>query len=336
MASAPVLEIDRLLAPIAGENQAGTKPPFDLLRQLDEARKEGDPFGPPRKQDWPLIVQLTTNALMNTSKDMLVAARLTEGITQSKGFAGLRDAIIFLTRLLSECWDRLHPYPEDGEGPDVRGGPLLWLNDTTRGAKFPTTVVNVPLVEVRGERFTHIDWRGGRRVEFEAALSGVNAATIINLNEDLKAVRTELEKLSKVVDEKMPELGINLLSGPGTLGTAVSDVTESLVDLMKKMGIGEGGAAGDGDAAAGDDSAASGGTAVASKTAGATRVDLYRQLDNIADALQRIEPHSPIPFLVKRAVRLGALPFPQLMRAMIEESRAIDQLDKLLGIEADK
>ena len=140
MASAPVLEIDRLLAPIPGENAAGIPPPFDLLRQLDEARKEGDPFGPPRKQDWPLIVQLSTNALTNTSKDMLVAARLTEGITQTKGFGGLRDAIVFLTRLLSECWDRLHPFPEDGEGPDVRGGPLLWLNDTTRGAKFPTTV----------------------------------------------------------------------------------------------------------------------------------------------------------------------------------------------------
>src|SRR5262249_1855935 len=55
MASPPVFDVERLLAPIPGDNPAGSAPPFDLVRQLDDARKEGDPFGPPRKMDWPGI-----------------------------------------------------------------------------------------------------------------------------------------------------------------------------------------------------------------------------------------------------------------------------------------
>ena len=66
------------------------------------------------------------------------------------------------------------------------------------------------------------------------------------------------------------------------------------------------------------------------------REGLYRQLEQIADALQRIEPHSPIPFLLKRAVRLGSLPFPELMRAIIREAGTINELERLLGLEPPK
>lgn len=66
-----------------------------------------------------------------------------------------------------------------------------------------------------------------------------------------------------------------------------------------------------------------------------TRDDLYRQIEVISEALQRIEPHSPIPFLLKRAVKLGNMPFPQLMRAIMEETKALDAMDKMLGIEKE-
>jgi type VI secretion system protein ImpA len=332
MASPPVFDVERLVAPIPGDKPAGNPPHYDLVRQLDEARKEGDPFGPPRKQDWPAIVQLTTEALASTSKDMLVAARLTEGSTQLKGFAGLRDSLTLLNKLLTDCWDRLHPFPEDGEGMDVRGGPLLWLNDASRGARFPYTITNVPLIEVRGERFTHVDWRGARRAEFEANLGGASPDNVRDLNDDVKVARAELEKLAKVVDERMPDLGINLLSGSGTLGTALTDVSETVAELMQRLGLNTPSDQGGGEAAGGETASAPG-VASVPKAVGATRAELYRQLDQISDALQRLEPHSPIPFLIKRAVKLGALPFPQLMRAMIEEAGALDQLDRLLGIE---
>jgi len=63
-----------------------------------------------------------------------------------------------------------------------------------------------------------------------------------------------------------------------------------------------------------------------------TRDDLYKQLNDAALALQRMEPHSPVPYIVQRAVALGALPFPQLMLELIRDPGAITEMNRELGI----
>ena len=50
-----------------------------------------------------------------------------------------------------------------------------------------------------------------------------------------------------------------------------------------------------------------------------------------------MEPHSPIPYLIKRAVSLGRLPFPSLMRQVIREPVVLTELNREFGIaEPDK
>jgi type VI secretion system protein ImpA len=48
--------------------------------------------------------------------------------------------------------------------------------------------------------------------------------------------------------------------------------------------------------------------------------------------LQRLEPHSPIPYLINRAVELGALPFPDLMIALIRDAEVLAGMNRELGI----
>ncbi len=69
--------------------------------------------------------------------------------------------------------------------------------------------------------------------------------------------------------------------------------------------------------------------------AAGSRADAYRQLAAAADLLQRLEPHSPIPYLVKRAVELGALPFPQLMKALIREPNVLAELTREFGLKLE-
>jgi type VI secretion system protein ImpA len=45
-----------------------------------------------------------------------------------------------------------------------------------------------------------------------------------------------------------------------------------------------------------------------------------------------MEPHSPIPYLIRRAVDLGAMPFPLLMKALISDAKALDEMNRGLGI----
>ena len=241
---------------------------------------------------------------------MLVAARLTEGATYLKGFAGLRDSVTLLTRLLADCWDRVHPFPEDGERlDDVRGGPLLWLNDSSRGARFPYSITSVPIVDLRGDRFGHTDLRGARRAEFDTFFQNLKPQAadtvrkqITDANDDLAAIRAELQKPATVVDERMPELGINLLSGSGTIGGVLFDVAETVTDLMHASDSRPAGESGEG--ASGSEEAASGAGRRHPSQSGRRGPSV--PADIIADALQRLEPHSPIPFLIKRSVKLGA------------------------------
>jgi type VI secretion system protein ImpA len=63
-----------------------------------------------------------------------------------------------------------------------------------------------------------------------------------------------------------------------------------------------------------------------------SREDAYRQLAAAANVLRQLEPHSPIPYLIQRAVELGRLPFPQLIRELVRDANVIAELDRELGI----
>src|SRR5436853_3848171 len=98
MASASQIEIDSLLEPIPGDEPAGNAVPFNVRRQLDEHRKEispdafaaDDPMRPenPKPADWGAIIEIAQETLKESSKDMLVAARLTEALSKEHGFGG--------------------------------------------------------------------------------------------------------------------------------------------------------------------------------------------------------------------------------------------------------
>ena len=51
-----------------------------------------------------------------------------------------------------------------------------------------------------------------------------------------------------------------------------------------------------------------------------------RQIDAAAEVLRRLEPHSPVPYLVKRAVKLGRMPFPTLIKQLVREESVLTEL----------
>jgi predicted component of type VI protein secretion system len=63
-----------------------------------------------------------------------------------------------------------------------------------------------------------------------------------------------------------------------------------------------------------------------------SRAEAYRQLERAAAVLQELEPHSPIPYLVRRAVELGALPFPELIKVLIRDANVLNELSRELGL----
>jgi type VI secretion system protein ImpA len=337
MASPTVLDVDSLVAPIKGKEPAGAPLPYDVRLKLEELRKEINPadydeddarrpksYRPP---DWDGIVKLAKETLSGKSKDLLAAARLVEALVIRERFAGLRDGLTLLHRLASECWDRVHPMLVDGETVEAREGPFKWLNQVGHGALFPRTLRVTPLYVVEGKGFSFEDWQSKeRKATFDAAASAVKLETAQDLVEDLKAAKEKLNALSDVLNDKMGEFAPDLVSSENNehIGAAINDCLKVANQVLQKK---------TGTTPTGDDGSGSagGGETVALNLS--SRADAYRMLNEAADLLQRLEPHSPIPYLVKRAVYLGELKFPELMKALLRENAALDELYRLVGVE---
>jgi type VI secretion system protein ImpA len=341
MASSALLSFDALVAPVPGESPAGAPLPYDVRLKLEDLRKEinpddydaDDPRRPTsyRAPDWAGIIEVATTTLTKTSKDLLAAARLCEALTIEHHFAGLRDGIELLRRLVVECWDRVHPIVAEGESLEAREGPFKWLNQEKYGSQFPHTLRVTPLFVVGGKGFSFEDWQSkDRRAGFDAAVGNLSQESAQELVDNLKAAKAGLNALSEALNEKMGDLAPDFVSSENTehLGAAINDCLKVANQILQRK---------TGAPAAGDASPAAGGTPSAGGSTVAlnlaSRADAYRMLNEAADLLQRLEPHSPIPYLVKRAVHLGEMKFPELMKALIRENATLDELYRLVGIE---
>lgn len=346
MASPPILDVDALVAPIPGSSPSGVPLPYDVRLRLEDLRKEinpddydpDDPRRPTehRKPNWPGIVELASETLMRTSKDLLAAARLTEAITIEHGIPALRDALAMLRRLVEEGWDRVYPLIEAGDTPEVREGPFKWLNQAGYGALFPTTVRSLPLLRQAGFGYSVLDWQDtARRPQIESALAEVPEQVLRDLLDDLTVARENLKQLEQALGERMKEFAPDFTSSenPEHLGAALADCWKVAQQWwQRKQSVGSSGSLPGGSHP--DSAGTTAPTQPGVAQSLATRADAYRMLNQAADLLQTLEPHSPIPYLVKRAVRLGELRFPELMRALIRESAVLDELDRLMGLES--
>jgi type VI secretion system protein ImpA len=308
---------------------------------MEEARKEVDPADfdekdplrptEPKKADWDGILRAAKKTLISESKDLLVAARLTEALTKRHGLAGLADGLVLMRKLVEECWDRLHPKIEDGD-LEIRAGPFNWLSDDGRGARFPHSLRTLPLFRDEQEFYGYRDWRmaqdGKGKVSRESVEKAINAADRLychTLVEDIVRSQAELTALTHTLNERL-----------GSAAPGMTDVRKALDDILvlaREVLQRKGGPI-VAETPAVNGAASENSTAPAAKPDRLTRDDLYGRLTETADLLEKMEPHSPVPYLIRRAVALGSLPFPQLMKAMIREdyAAALIELNRELGI----
>lgn len=340
MATPPLLEFESLIAPIPGENPAGDSVPFEVRDKLEKLRIEVnpedlDPDDPtraeikPQKADWPGIVELAQKTLKETSKDLRVAAQLTEALTKIHGFAGVRDGLHLLGLLVDQCWDRVYPAIEDGD-VESRAGPFTNIDVPDRGSRFPSTVRAVPIVADAERGFSYWDFKQSQegkgtvsREDFEKGVQATDLAQCQAASDDLKQALTELEHLTKALDARMGQVA------PGMTGLRQSlDDCRTLTEQIVRMKPSDAGQD-QPTTAGGQDPTDRGGGA---KVPSGNRAGIYRQLAQSAAVLRQLEPHSPIPYLIERAVQLGNLPFPDLIRALVREPNVLAELSREFGL----
>lgn len=105
-------------------------------------------------------------------------------------------------------------------------------------------------------------------------------------------------------------------------------------ELKEKLAMAAPSGGEEGDAASGAAPAAGGGGGGRMGTSGpiGSRADAFKRLQEIATFLRATEPHSPVSYLVNRAVKWGNMPLEVLLDELIKQKDARDRLRETLGL----
>lgn len=327
---------DDLLNPIPGENPSGVNlryaPVYDKIK---EARREDDdaPQGEwahERKvADWKQVIKLAGEALATQSKDLQLAAWLTEAALRNEGFPGLLTGLKTLSGLVENFWDTLYPEIEEGDC-EMRVAPLDWVGSrldqavhqvgiTRKGLDWfqfkqsrqvgyeADTAGNSAKAEARTQAIAEGKITGE---EFDTAFSATPKAFYVESKQCLDECLEAIETLSSVCEPKFGD------TPPGFTGLrgALEEVRASVNSLLQKKRELEPDEepALETEAVADEAGAASDAStpARARKTVSAEpadKDDACSRVAVIAKYLRREDPYSPAPYLMLRGLRWGEL-----------------------------
>lgn len=375
-----VVELEALLAPLEGENPAGeslryegTYDQIKEARRADEALEQGAWQRDLKVADWPKVIQYATEALTSKTRDLQIAAWLTEALTRNERadrLAGLRDGLQLMRGLMERFWDHFYPEidPEDDEGPlTARANVIADIE-----ARLGLALREVPLTRGdRGQGISYLQWEESRQFDIPDNLDALpyeeqekarelkaRAETENRVTSDMwrKSYQasprafyeerfeliSECRDAAKALDQYMDEMFRHETPGIKTLEKALDDVATLLEKLVKEKRIAEPTPEELAAASGGEEEEAVTGaddvvTVSASGTKGPirSRQDALKRLSEVADYFRRTEPHSPVAYLVLRAVRWGEMPLENWLNEVVKDSSVLEQLRETLGIMSD-
>ncbi len=344
MATPPVLDVEPLLVAIAGDNPSGRnlfyEPQYDELREarrVEDDTLQGDWKRKAKLADWDRVVDLGSDILKRLSKDLQVAAWMTEALARRRGLPGLRDGLVLVREIQERFWDTYYPNIEDGD-VESRSGPFLFLNHA-----LPLVIRGVPLTGGVGERlYSYIHWQEARTTEnvglqdaekmeeliaegkatskeFDDAVAQTPRHFYENLIEDLQQAREAFTALDQSTDERFGRDAPSLTG----IRKALDDcrlVIEPIVQARRELDSGDEDESGPEDQteteAEPTDAAGSFEQEAPRKRPKASRPqpsggpiqgveDAHGRIVEAVAYLRQNDPSSPVPFLVVRALRMG-------------------------------
>src|SRR5689334_593078 len=128
-----VIDIDAMLQPISEESPSGESLRYSgIYDEINEARRADDNLSQGawttelKVADYRRVLELAVPAITSQSKDLQIAAWLSESLVKIHGFPGLRDSIKLLTGLQENFWDTLHPEIDEGD-MEGRANAISWF-----------------------------------------------------------------------------------------------------------------------------------------------------------------------------------------------------------------
>ncbi len=363
IADQQIVALEALLRPISTESPAGRSLRYDPIYDgIREARRAEDATAPSgiwerdlKSADWNEVRRRCEDALVGESKDLQIAAWLMEAWFHVDGLEGLRRGVELLLQLSEGYWETAHPRVD--EGAEYRASPFLWINE-----KFTASIGRVVLVspvekpeleatwdqwkralwlekvgqrsevdeEIRAERETGLDLEEFRRRSQQTAesffhdriaVTGDAVDTVRSLeallDDRLGHDSPSLVRFRRELEEIRTWCEVALRDGAFRAEAPTEEPDSDGIEGGEEM----------------ETSGSAGAVAPVSEGPIQSRADAYRRLREAAAYLKRVEPHSPTPYLVEKAVSWGDKSLDDLLREFVSEGLNLEALFTFLGIE---
>lgn len=336
--------LEDLLREISPEAPSGENLEYDPDFMGLERNLEGTPavevgnkvIQESKEPDWASIRQSALQ-LLNRSHDLRVAVTLTRALLHTDGFPGLSDGLSLMNELLTRYWDTLHPQldPEDND-------PIERVNVLEAIADWQMFVAPLMKQSLCSSRTAgSINFRqcliasgkaAGLTVSEEevksaptqAAIDGAFAECgIEDLEGKVRSLRTSLDALQGVRSTFEEKAGAGSSPDLNRFEQVLSEIHSSLKGQMSRRGYVEGAEPEfrqektEGPPTAAVSSATPEGR---KSRVVENRDDVLRMLGQICAYYDQHEPASPVPLLLKRAMRLVEKNFLEILEDLAPDS----------------
>ena len=354
--------LDSLLAPISPDMPAGKwvrdNPAYRAIRR---ARSFDDDSTPRdawehelKRADWLSVSRMTTDVLCRQSKDIECVAWLLEARLHMDGFAAIAPCLTRLDLLLGQYWDSIYPLP-DGDDLDFRANQISWINAKLLPA-LRLTPVTASAINPDGTQYSWSDWEQAQRNAQIKARSGsgeqIEGTTLALFQQSVAGTSTDYyQQLRRTLADALQALGVLDKTLDACFGHSAPSMAAMASLLEKVLAFADGELhqrgirpvqAREETPAAGPASAAAPAVAPSAPAPLAApalaspirdREDAYARLAELSEYLMRLEPHSPGPYLLRRAVQWGQLDTAQLYHEIFIRSNGMLSIFELLGVE---
>ena len=331
------LTIGDFLSPISD-----TYPTGEALKEKDEfarvqAARASDDATLPRgvwdrdhkHSDWELVGELCADLLLKKTKDIQICLWMLESDVYMSGVKGFALHVLLLAEMVDQFWDDIHPVMLDGD-IEYRTNLFAWMSN-----KIPDALRTVPISEPA--TLDAVQWS-----DYERAVMETNDDSILNLSqlrqsindtdssfyerlfEDLSDGYLALEHLEGVLEKRFKEQAPSI-SGLKVIIEQIAEVLMS--ETGGQISVEEGEEAGS------FETEMMGLDLGSSVGSGTQRQQAYAALAQAATVLMKDDPHSPVPYMVFKAIEWGGLSTAELYEELFVKNGGNISIFDLLGVE---
>ena len=364
--------IGTLIAPIDGSHHGvGDDMMFDSrIDAIVAARQEDDPLLAQgnwvtelKVADWDFVKNQCAELLSHTSKDMKLALWYVDALSHTDHLAGISQGLSLLQALNDEYWLTMYP-PLDGEedSMDIRAGLLSWFVKA-----LTDDIKQLSLADTKTESYDYNYYLTARdhdkqrqqnpdsETSNQLTLSDYNYAIKNSSEAWQQALMSNLNKVTEQWQDLTDQLN-DLMGMDAPVFAPVTDLLVALTQHLRPLipeyadttnNMSPEGITDTMDSMSDSDSAMSAnrGQSVSTKNISSTsfnpesrdhqsnRQQALKLLAQIQEYFATNEPHSPVTFLLGRAIDWADMPLDQWLAHIIKNEDQLSMISDMVGIQ---